>query len=162
MGRPRAPRRGIQPDLFTRRIFEKGRLRIDFDAYEVFVDGHKAELLLREFEILAVFVQNPMRVLTREELLAAVYGGGKPASPRAIDVHVRRLRQRLEADAAHPRVILTVQGVGYQFDARGLQAEILERPPMQGGSNAPKRQPPGRKGPQRRLLPAAISDKTID
>jgi len=101
-------------------VYEKGRLRIDFDAYEVFVDGQEVHVYLREFELLRFFVQSPNRVFSREQLLDAVWGGAGSTDPRTVDVHVRRLRMHIERDDAKPEAILTVRGVGYKFVERGL------------------------------------------
>ncbi len=96
--------------------YEKGRLRMDFGTYQVFVDGKKKELALREFELLKFFVQHPMRVYTREQLLDMVWF----VEPRTVDVHVRRLRQHIERDDANPELILTVRSVGYRFNPEAL------------------------------------------
>jgi DNA-binding winged helix-turn-helix (wHTH) protein len=101
-------------------VYEKGRLRIDFDAYEVFVDGEKVHLFLREFELLCFFVRSPNRVFDRTQILQLVWGRDTGIDPRTIDVHVRRLRTRIERDDAHPELVLTVRGVGYKFDERAL------------------------------------------
>ncbi|HUO06090.1 MAG TPA: response regulator transcription factor [Candidatus Binataceae bacterium] len=101
-------------------IFEKGRLRIDFGTYQVFVDGKRRELALREFELLRYFVQHPMRVYTREQLLDTVWGRDTFVEPRTVDVHVRRLRQHIERDDANPELILTVRSVGYRFNPEAL------------------------------------------
>jgi two-component system, OmpR family, alkaline phosphatase synthesis response regulator PhoP len=96
--------------------YEKGRLRIDFGTYEVFVEGTKRELALREFELLRFFVQHPLRVYSREQLLDLVWGRDTFVEPRTVDVHVRRLRQQIERDDANPELILTVRSVGYRFN----------------------------------------------
>ncbi len=101
-------------------IFERGRLRIDFGTYQVFVEGRKRELALREFELLKFFVQHPMRVYTREQLLDMVWGRDTFVEPRTVDVHVRRLRQHIERDDANPELILTVRSVGYRFNPEAL------------------------------------------
>jgi two-component system, OmpR family, alkaline phosphatase synthesis response regulator PhoP len=101
-------------------VYEKGRLKIDFGTFEVFVDGERKELALREFELLKFFVQHPMRVYTREQLLDMVWGRDTFVEPRTVDVHVRRLRQRIERDDANPELILTVRSVGYRFDPDAL------------------------------------------
>ncbi len=103
-------------------VYENGRLRIDFDAYEVFLDGQEVRLYLREFELLRFLVQYPNRVFSREQLLESVWGNSISADPRTIDVHVRRLRMQIERDDAHPEIILTVRGVGYKFADRALSA----------------------------------------
>ncbi len=102
-------------------VYERGRLRIDFGAYEVFVDGARKELALREFELLRFFVQHPLRVYSREQLLDLVWGRDTFVEPRTVDVHVRRLRQQVERDDAHPELILTVRSVGYRFNPEALE-----------------------------------------
>ena len=101
-------------------VFEKGRLRMDFGTYQVFVDGKRKDLALREFELLKFFVQHPMRVYTREQLLDMVWGRDTFVEPRTVDVHVRRLRQHIERDDANPELILTVRSVGYRFNPEAL------------------------------------------
>jgi two-component system alkaline phosphatase synthesis response regulator PhoP len=101
-------------------FYEKGRLRIDFSTYEVFVDGVKHDLALREFELLRFFVQHPLRVYSREHLLDLVWGRDTFVEPRTVDVHVRRLRQQIERDDANPELILTVRSVGYRFSPDAL------------------------------------------
>ena len=100
--------------------YDRGRLRIDFGTYEVFVDGVKKELALREFELLRFFVQHPLRVYGREQLLDLVWGRDTFVEPRTVDVHVRRLRQQIERDDARPELILTVRSVGYRFNPDAL------------------------------------------
>ena len=100
--------------------YEKGRLRMDFGTYQVFVDAKRRELALREFELLKFFVQHPMRVYTREQLLDMVWGRDTFVEPRTVDVHVRRLRQHIERDDANPELILTVRSVGYRFNPEAL------------------------------------------
>jgi DNA-binding response OmpR family regulator len=101
-------------------VFERGRLKMDFSTYEVFVDGQKRELALREFELLRFFVQHPLRVYSREQLLDLVWGRDTFVEPRTIDVHVRRLRQQIERDDSNPELILTVRSVGYRFNPEAL------------------------------------------
>jgi two-component system alkaline phosphatase synthesis response regulator PhoP len=101
-------------------LFERGRLKMDFSTYEVFIDGEKKELALREFELLRFFVQHPLRVHSREQLLDLVWGRDTFVEPRTIDVHVRRLRQQIERDDANPELILTVRSVGYRFNPDAL------------------------------------------
>jgi DNA-binding response OmpR family regulator len=100
--------------------YDRGRLKIDFGTYEVFVEGHRKELALREFELLRFFVQHPMRVYSREQLLDLVWGRDTFVEPRTVDVHVRRLRQQVERDDANPELILTVRSVGYRFNPEAL------------------------------------------
>jgi len=101
-------------------VYDRGRLKIDFGTYEVFVEGDRKELALREFELLRFFVQHPMRVYSREQLLDLVWGRDTFVEPRTVDVHVRRLRQQVERDDANPELILTVRSVGYRFNPEAL------------------------------------------
>ena len=100
--------------------YEKGRLRIDYDTYEVTLDGQPAALGLREFELLKFFVEYPNRVFSRTQILDLVWGQDVYVEPRTVDVHIRRLRQRIEKDDANPTLLLTVRGVGYKFNPDAL------------------------------------------
>jgi phosphate regulon transcriptional regulator PhoB len=100
--------------------YERGRLRIDIGTYEVFVDGQQRQLCLREFELLRFFVEHPMRVYSREQLLDLVWGRDVFVEPRTVDVHVRRLRRQIERDDSKPELILTVRSVGYRFNPDAL------------------------------------------
>ena len=101
--------------------YEKGWLRIDYDTYEVSRDGQPVELGLREFDLLKFFVRNPHRVFGRTQILDLVWGHDVYVEPRTVDVHIRRLRQRIERDDANPSLILTVRGVGYKFNPDALE-----------------------------------------
>lgn len=115
-------RRTLGPELERpHEVYEHGRLRIDFDTYQILLDGKEIELSLREFELLAFFVRHPNRVFARTQLLDMVWGRDTYVEPRTIDVHVRRLRMRIERDDAHPELILTVRGVGYKFNDAALE-----------------------------------------
>jgi phosphate regulon transcriptional regulator PhoB len=102
-------------------VFERGRLRIDFDTYEVFVEGAPVNLSLREFELLKFFVRSPYRVYDRLQLLDLVWGQEVHVEPRTVDVHIRRLRKRIERDDAAPELLVTVRGVGYKFNPDALE-----------------------------------------
>jgi two-component system alkaline phosphatase synthesis response regulator PhoP len=116
-------RRALGPELERpHEVYEHGRLRIDFDTYQVFLDGKGIELSLREFELLSFFVRHPNRVYERTRLLDMVWGRDTYVEPRTVDVHVRRLRVRIERDDARPELILTVRGVGYKFCDAALEA----------------------------------------
>ncbi len=105
-----------------RDVFERGRLRIDFESHEVWVDGKPLEMSLREFELLGFFVRNPSRAFDRLTILDSVWGGDTYVQPRTVDVHVRRLRMLIERDAAQPELLHTVRGVGYKFSPEALGA----------------------------------------
>jgi two-component system alkaline phosphatase synthesis response regulator PhoP len=96
-------------------VYERGRLWIDFDTYEVALEGKPLRLTLREFELLKFFVLHPNRVFDRQNLLDLVWGPDVYVDPRTIDVHIRRLRTAIERDQAVPQAIVTVRGVGYKF-----------------------------------------------
>jgi len=122
IARVKAVLRRAHPDTVSPKsgIWERGRLKMDFDTYQVFVDGKRHELALREFELLRFFVEHPMRVYSREQLLDLVWGRDTFVEPRTVDVHVRRLRQHIEKDDANPELILTVRSVGYRFNPEAL------------------------------------------
>ena len=91
--RAMAPRQPRPPPAY-----EKGGLKIDFATYEVSVRGKPIKLTLKEFELLRFLVQNPNRVLNRDQLLDRVWGGETFVTPRTVDVHIRRLRKAIEKD----------------------------------------------------------------
>jgi phosphate regulon transcriptional regulator PhoB len=101
--------------------YARGPLRIDFSTYEVFVRGKAIKLTLKEFELLRFLVQNPSRVLSRDQLLDRVWGGETFVTPRTVDVHIRRLRKAIEKDDRKPQWILTLRGVGYKFDEKAVE-----------------------------------------
>jgi DNA-binding response OmpR family regulator len=94
---------------------EAGELRIDFEKRLVEVRGEAVRLTYVEFEILAALARAPGRVFSRTMLLERVWGDAAYRDPRTIDVHIRHLREKLEAEPKTPELILTVRGVGYRF-----------------------------------------------
>ena len=99
-----------------------GRLRIDAERRVVTLDGTDVPLTTREFDLLAYVARRPGRTVSREQLLAEVWGW-TVGDVSTITVHVRRLREKIEADAAAPEIIATVWGVGYRLNAAALGAE---------------------------------------
>ena len=97
---------------------DEGDLRIDFEKRTVEVRGEPVRLTYVEFEILAALARSPGRVLSRTMLLERVWGDSSYRDPRTIDVHIRHLREKLEAEPKTPELILTVRGVGYRFRDR--------------------------------------------
>ena len=97
------------------RRIEVGALHIDPDTREVSIDGQAVALTGREFDLLYFLASHPSRVFTRDQLMDAVWGYTFAADPSTVTVHVRRLREKIEADPARPRYLLTVWGVGYRF-----------------------------------------------
>ena len=110
-----------------REVYERGRLRVDLDSYEVRLDGRAVSLSLREFELLRFFLQYSDRVFSRGEILDLVWGEDVTVDPRTVDVHIRRLRQQIELDDANPELIVTVRGAGYMFRPAAL--DVTPRKP---------------------------------
>ena len=94
-----------------------GDLAVDLLQRAVLVRGEHVELTAKEFDLLAVLMENRGRVFSRDDLLTRIWGAGYPGDIRTVDVHVRRLREKLERDDANPEYILTKWGVGYYFCA---------------------------------------------
>jgi two-component system, OmpR family, response regulator RegX3 len=105
---------GEEPDSA---ILAAGPVRMDVDRHVVAVRGAQVQLPLKEFELLEVLLRNAGRVLTRGQLIDRVWGADYVGDTKTLDVHVKRLRAKIEADPGNPRCILTVRGLGYKFDA---------------------------------------------
>jgi len=95
---------------------QAGELRLDLIARRAFRGEGELQLAPREFELLAILMQNPGAVLTRETLLARVWGSDYLGDPRTVDVHIRWLREKIEPDPSQPEHIHTVRGAGYRFE----------------------------------------------
>ena len=108
-------RRGVEPDLAPQSL-EVGPVRMDVERHTVSVDGTDVRLPLKEFELLEMFLRNPGRVLTRGQLIDRVWGSDYVGDTKTLDVHVKRLRSKLEADPAEPKLLTTVRGLGYKLD----------------------------------------------
>jgi two-component system, OmpR family, response regulator ResD len=91
-------------------------LEIDVQARSVTVNGRRPDLTAKEFDLLLLLARHPRRVFTREELLEQVWGYSDHIDRTAVTVHVRRLREKIEADASVPRYVVTKWGVGYRFE----------------------------------------------
>lgn len=102
----------------TDEVIEIDGLRIDVPRRAVEVRGEEASLTYAEFEILRALAADPGRVQTRPMLLEALWGSSSYRDPRTIDVHIRHLREKLEAEPGEPEYIFTVRGVGYRFRER--------------------------------------------
>ncbi len=96
-------------------VIEKKELKIETDSRRVFVKGHEVNLTAKEFDLVFLLVSNPNRVYSREELLKEIWGVSYPGDARTVDVHVRRLREKIETRSADPEYIHTKWGVGYYF-----------------------------------------------
>lgn len=97
------------------RILEIRNLKIDFDSRRVFTDGKESNLTAKEFDLLELLAMNAGKVYSREKLLDVVWGYDYPGDVRTVDVHVRRLREKIEPNPGDPSFILTKWGVGYYF-----------------------------------------------
>ena len=98
-----------------RRTLVYGQLEMDVDKHRVKRDGQVIKLTTTEFRLLKTLMQSPGRVFTRNELLKSLYEHGEIVVDRVIDVHIGKLRQKLEEEPAHPKYILTTRGFGYSF-----------------------------------------------
>ncbi|MEU4404219.1 MULTISPECIES: response regulator transcription factor [unclassified Streptosporangium] len=97
-------------------VLAAGPVRMDVDRHIVAVRGEPVQLPLKEFELLEVLLRNAGRVLTRGQLIDRVWGADYVGDTKTLDVHVKRLRAKVESDPSNPRCILTVRGLGYKFD----------------------------------------------
>jgi two-component system response regulator RegX3 len=98
-------------------MWESNGIKVDFDQRRVFVRGDEVHLRRKEFELLRLLVENSGRVLTRDVLIDRVWGSDYIGDTKTLDVHIKRLRSRIEADPSVPVLITTVRGVGYRFAA---------------------------------------------
>lgn len=98
-------------------VLETGGIRLDTASRAVTVRGEKLELTPTEFDLLALFMQNPGRVFTRMQLLDKIQGYAYEGYERTIDVHIKNLRHKVEESPSKPKHIITVYGVGYRFEA---------------------------------------------
>jgi two-component system response regulator RegX3 len=109
-------RRGQEADLAPATL-EAGPVRMDVERHVVSVGGGETKLPLKEFELLEMFLRNTGRVLTRGQLIERVWGPDYVGDTKTLDVHVKRLRAKIERDPAQPEYLTTVRGLGYKFDA---------------------------------------------
>jgi two-component system response regulator RegX3 len=109
-------RRGLEPDLVPLTL-EAGGVRMDVERHVVSVGGRDVRFPLKEFELLEMLLRNAGRVLTRGQLIDRVWGSDYVGDTKTLDVHVKRLRAKIETDPANPQFLVTVRGLGYKFDA---------------------------------------------
>ena len=110
-------RRGTVDEVDDTSALEAGHVRMDVDRHLVTVDGEIVKLPLKEFELLEYFLRNPGRVLTRGQLIDRVWGADYVGDTKTLDVHVKRLRSKVEPEPSAPRYIVTVRGLGYKFES---------------------------------------------
>ena len=97
------------------RVVKSGDLELDLESRRLFILGKETNLTAREFELLELFVTNQNKVFSREKLLELVWGVDYPGDVRTVDVHVRRLREKIEANPSEPKYVHTKWGVGYYY-----------------------------------------------
>jgi two-component system response regulator RegX3 len=104
------------PDDGGEGVLEVGDVRLDPERHEVAIRGREAALPLKEFELLELLLANAGRVLTRDTLISRVWGHDYVGDTKTLDVHVKRLRAKVEDDPSNPRRIVTIRGLGYKYD----------------------------------------------
>ena len=97
------------------RVLTVGDIRVDTDKYEIEVRNEIVDFPLKEFELLLILLENVGRVLTRDVLIDRVWGFAYVGDTKTLDVHIKRLRSKVEKDPSKPMSIITVRGVGYKF-----------------------------------------------
>lgn len=103
------------PEQENQKVIETKGLKIDVDSRRVYIDDKEVNLTAKEFELVYLLASNPNKVYSREQLLKTIWGPSYPGDARTVDVHVRRLREKIEATPADPKYIHTKWGVGYYF-----------------------------------------------
>ena len=101
----------LEPD-----VLEVDDVRMDVERHEVWVRGEPVKLALKEFELLEILVRNAGRVMTRGQLIDRIWGADYVGDTKTLDVHVKRLRAKVETDPAEPQLLVTVRGLGYKFE----------------------------------------------
>ncbi|MEX3515306.1 MULTISPECIES: response regulator transcription factor [Corynebacterium] len=101
---------------FDEQILEGGRVRMDVERHTVCVDGDPVPMPLKEFDLLEYLLRNAGRVLTRGQLIDRIWGADYVGDTKTLDVHVKRLRSKIEAEPSQPKHLVTVRGLGYKFD----------------------------------------------
>ncbi|EPD26006.1 response regulator [Actinotignum sanguinis] len=96
-------------------VLRVGRVEMDTDKHEVYVGGELISMPLREFELLELFLRNPDRVLTRPQILDRIWGLDYMGDTKTLDVHVKRIRSKIEVDPSAPTALVTVRGLGYKL-----------------------------------------------
>ncbi|WP_124054384.1 response regulator [Arcanobacterium ihumii] len=103
----------VEPD--PEEVLVVGGLEMNLEAHEVKVDGELVQMPLREFELLEYLMENPDRVLTRTQILDRIWGIDYIGDTKTLDVHVKRIRTKIEKDPAQPKLLVTVRGLGYKL-----------------------------------------------
>ena len=109
---------GSRPAEKDQHVVENGDLRLDTDSRRLFIQGREVNLTAKEFDLLQLLVENPNKVYSRENLLNLVWGFEYPGDVRTVDVHVRRLREKVEENPSDPKYVHTKWGVGYYYSGK--------------------------------------------
>ena len=109
-------RRSAEPDTPTDTVLTGGPVRMDIDRHVVTVNGEEVPMPLKEFELLEILLRNVGRVMTRGQLIERVWGADYVGDTKTLDVHIKRLRSKIEPDSSAPRYVVTVRGLGYKFE----------------------------------------------
>jgi two-component system response regulator RegX3 len=109
-------RRRGEPEAANGAVLESGPVRMDVERHVVTVNGEGTPMPLKEFELLEFLLRNSGRVLTRGQLIDRIWGSDYVGDTKTLDVHVKRIRAKVEPDPARPRHLLTVRGLGYKFE----------------------------------------------
>ena len=110
-------RRNVEAESFDESILEAGGVRIDVERHVVSVRGEELSMPLKEFELLEILVRNSGRVMTRGQLIDRIWGEDYVGGTKTLDVHVKRLRAKVEENPSEPQLLTTVRGLGYKFEA---------------------------------------------
>jgi two-component system response regulator RegX3 len=109
-------RRNSEPQLVEHGVLRAGPVVMDIERHLVTVNGQKTQMPLKEFELLELLMENVNRVLTRGQIIDRVWGSNYFGDTKTLDVHVKRIRSKIEDDPARPRHLMTVRGLGYKFE----------------------------------------------
>jgi two-component system response regulator RegX3 len=110
-------RRQVEPPITVESVLIAGELRLDSDRHVVTLNGNALTLPLKEFELLELLMENVNRVLTRGQIIDRVWGSNYFGDTKTLDVHIKRIRSKIEDDPARPVHLLTVRGLGYKFES---------------------------------------------
>ena len=110
-------RRRVEDEIDSESVLESGTVRMDTERHTVSVSGKETKIPLKEFELLEVLLRNAGRVLTRGQLIDRVWGADYYGDTKTLDVHIKRIRSRIEANPSEPTMLLTVRGLGYRFES---------------------------------------------
>ena len=105
------------PEKESRRVVDKGEFHLDCESRRLNIAGREINLTAKEFDLLELMALNPNKVYSRDHLLNAVWGYDYPGDVRTVDVHIRRLREKIEQKPSEPKYVHTKWGVGYYFNA---------------------------------------------